>query len=154
MPDDDSANDVLLDTTIEYLRGLTYDPKAERRAYILPVATIYWPDELPDEELLRESSTEALWQVFRLMSIRKQLWDDEELSIDEQTFWSAALSQAPNSPIFQRMEISKEDHEQHLISRNADLKFLEELKKESDESGSRQQAAWKKLCSWWSGLWS
>ena len=160
---------MLKNTAVEYLRGLTYDPSAERYSSILPLGAIYWSDEIPDFKALHELPEEVSDQIFRLMIIRLQVWDDETLSVEDQAFWDDALAQVPDSPLFQRLTLSGEDRAAQLETECSALEFIEQLaatadKFKIDQDGSfsatydltkeDRQPVWKRVLSWLSRIWS
>lgn len=159
---------MLTSTTIEYLRSRRLDPAAERRVWFLPLAGIYWSDEIPDFKTLRMLPDEASEQVFRLMAIRQQIWNGDALPGEDQAFWKEAVAEAPDCPIFQRLAITQDDREEQTATESSVLEFFEALagcadEVEIDQDGrfsaridlpkDDRQPAWKRLPSWLQSRW-
>ena len=160
---------MLRKAAVDHLRGLKYDPSAERHCSILPLGAIYWSDEIPDFKALSEMSEEVSDQVFRLMNIRLHIWDDKALSAEDQAFWDEALAQVPDCPMFQRLALSEEDREAQSDTERSALDVIEQLASSANEfrvnqDGSfsatydltkgERQPVWRRLFSWISGKWS
>lgn len=60
---------MLSETAVEYLSSLTYRVEAKRLSCALPLAGIYWDDEIPDFRSLFELSESDRNLVFRLFGI-------------------------------------------------------------------------------------
>jgi len=160
---------MLKQTTEDYLRGLTYEPTAERYSMFMPLGTIYWSDEIPDMKALSELPDEGHEQVFRLMNIRAQLWNDEFLRVDDQVLWDDAQAKVPLCPLFQRLSLSKEDRDAQAEAEDSTREFIEHLATTADEftldedgnmsakfdlTKGHRQPAWRRWVSWISGKWS
>jgi len=160
---------MLKNATVEYLRGLTYDPSAERLSCFLPLAGIYWSDEIPDFKALGKLPKDVSDQVFRLMGVRMQVWNDGVLSVEDQELWNDALAQVPDCPLFQRLTISEEDRKEQLDVERETLGFFECLAGTADEFSVDQDGSfsatfdltkddrrpvWKRLLSWCRNKWS
>jgi len=100
---------MLSQTAVEYLSALTYREDAQRLNCTLPVAGIYWDDEIPDFRALFELSESDRNLVFRLFGIRMKIWDRAKLNESDQALWDAALIQVPSFALFRRLELSTED---------------------------------------------
>ena len=159
---------MLTSTTIEYLRGRKLDPAAVRRDCYIPLAGIYWSDEIPDFKTLGMLPEKVSEQVFRLMAIRQQIWNGDVLSGEDQAFWNAATAEAPDCPIFQRLAIAEDDREAQLAAESSVLEFFEALAEHADEveidqdgrwsarfdlTKEDRQPAWKRLLSWLQSRW-
>ena len=159
---------MLTSTTIEYLRGRRLDPAAERRDCYLALGGIYWSDEIPDFKTLGMLPDEVSEQVFRLMAIRQQIWNGEDLPGKDRALWNAAIAQAPDCPIFQRLTIAADDREAQSAAQSSVLEFFEALAGCADEieidrdgkfsarfdlTKECRQPVWKRLLSWLRNRW-
>jgi hypothetical protein len=61
---------MLTENTISTLSTLTYRADAKRQVCVLPLAGIYWDDELPDIRELTKISEDDRVQIFRLFGLR------------------------------------------------------------------------------------
>lgn len=100
---------MLSERAVKFLSALSFRPDAERLGSLLPLGGIYWADEIPDFETLLKVPEQDRNLIYRLFSIRFKIWDGETLSEVDQDFWDMARSQAPNYPLFQRLELSADD---------------------------------------------
>lgn len=93
----------------EYLSGLRFDPCAERRWCNIPLGGIYWSDEIPDFKELHRFSEEDRQGIYRLFSIRFQLWSGARLSAEDDIFWCYCERAYPECPIFRRTTLTPDD---------------------------------------------
>ena len=93
----------------EYLAGLRLDPHAKRQCCPIPLAGIYWSDEIPDFQALIQMPEDERQLVYRLFSIRFRLWGKEVLSSGDDIFWCSCERKYPECPILQRAVLSSED---------------------------------------------
>ena len=123
---------MLAPATVEYLTSLEYREDAERRVCWLPLGGIYWEDEIPDfKELLRLDEADRIL-VYRLFSIRFRVWEQQELSTEQQDFWESARSQVPNCPIFRRLDLSQEDRQAQLQVQQEAIEGFRDLMSNAD----------------------
>ena len=74
---------MLTENTIAMLSALTYLAGAKRQVCVLPLAGIYWDDELPELRELTKIPQGDHDDSFRLLGIRSLLWKGEILSDDD-----------------------------------------------------------------------
>jgi len=104
-------SNVLAETTITTLSALTYRADAKRQVCVLPLAGIYWDDELPDIRELIKIPEDDREQIFRLFGIRYRIWKGEELSGADRQFWNNMQLLIPTWAFFERQEITPEDRQ-------------------------------------------
>jgi len=100
---------MLTDGALKYLHSLTFNPCAERLSCMIPMGGIYWSDEIPDFHVLMNVPESDRKQIYRLFAIRFRLWAGEQLTDDDQSYWSATQRLVPNYPVFHRVQISDDD---------------------------------------------
>jgi hypothetical protein len=100
---------MLSQAVVDCLSSLAFRPEAEGQSCALPLAGIYWDDEMPDLRIIGKLSEEDRNQVFQLFGIRMKIWDRETLKNEEQQFWDTARTQIPNYALSQRLDLSAED---------------------------------------------
>ena len=96
---------------ITYLSALTYRVDAKWLVCLLPLGSIYWEDEIPDVGGFMKLTQDDQSQLWRLFAIRLKLWDVTTLTDDERQFWTAAVQQVPDCPMFQRLILSMDEEE-------------------------------------------
>ncbi|HEU4389909.1 MAG TPA: hypothetical protein VFV34_19055 [Blastocatellia bacterium] len=102
------------------ISSLRYDPEAEIIYCPLPLGSIYFSDEVPDD-LIPEDAPDGLspetvrdfMQVMEVLGVRVNLWNSYELSAEEQALWTEARQRFPEWPIFQRPELTLEQRKEH-----------------------------------------
>jgi|SRR5579864_3422872 len=104
---------MLTENTIAMLSALTYRAGAKRLVCVLPLAGIYWDDELPELRKLTEIPQEDHDKIFQLLGIRSRLWKGEILSYTDQRFWDGMQSLVPSWAAFQRIRVSLKDLQAH-----------------------------------------
>jgi hypothetical protein len=77
----------------------------------IPLGSIYWEDEMPDDRDLIRFSEEERNIILRLFSIRFKIWDDEPLSTEEVSLWEAARSDLGDWALFHRLVLSADDRD-------------------------------------------
>lgn len=103
---------------VAYLDALTYRDDAERVFCLLPIGGIYWEDEIPDPAQFASLSEDDQCQIWRLFAIRIAIWEGAALSEADQEFWDRARRQAPDCPLFRRLDLSSDDRrEQDAVKR-------------------------------------
>jgi len=114
----------LTDAVADVLNGLPMRPDAAR-SWILFVGdgSIFWEDEMPDFAVRSKFSTTESKTVDRLFEIRRKIWSGAELPPEDEAFWEAARSQAPDWALFQRLSLSDDDRE-----------FLQQVEKEAEKA--------------------
>jgi hypothetical protein len=118
---------------LSYLSNCIYRPDAARQVCLIPLCGIYWEDEIPSLfELTRLAEYDRL-QIFRLFSIRYQLWDGGTLCMEDQKFWGSARMQVPDTPIFQRITLSSADQSAHTEARQSCEQEFEQFFADADE---------------------
>ncbi|UCH21782.1 MAG: hypothetical protein JSU83_00490 [Deltaproteobacteria bacterium] len=115
---------MLTDRAVSYLKPLIYNESAERRASLIPFGGIYWEDEIPDFHAFMEIPEYDRAGIIKLFYIRFKIWNEEELSNDEQKFWEDAKKRVSEYALFQRLELTKEDRQiQEETERGAEELF-------------------------------
>jgi|GEM_PF-986115 len=104
----------LSDETIVVLNKLQYRADAARQVCQIPLASIYWSDEMPDVREMMALSEESLNSIWRLFGIRFMIWDQEKLASEEASFWDAARSEVPDWALFKRLALSPQDQQARL----------------------------------------
>jgi hypothetical protein len=114
---------VLTDAVADVLNRLTMRPDAARSWIIFfPDGSIFWEDEMPsDADRSKFSATERK-MVDRLFEIRRRIWRGAELSPEDEAFWEAARSEAPDWALFQRLSLSDDDR-----------KYLQQVEEEAEK---------------------
>jgi len=117
---------VLSQEATEKIRSLTFNPEAEVFSCLLPLASIYWSDEVPDPDHLFFTFAEGADRdyVLKLFAIRINYWNDGKLSDRDQSFWEQAQTQFPDWPIFQRLRLNDADRAMHESVQNEALNFF------------------------------
>ena len=49
--------------------------------------------------------------IYKLFSIRFEIWDSKTISESDQTFWDEARALVPEYPLFRRLQLSTEDRQ-------------------------------------------
>lgn len=126
----------LSEHAIDFLAGLSFDPDAARMSSVIPLAGIFWADELQIEKVraLEDHDRSA---IFRLFGIRQKIWTGNPLSSDEQELWDSALEGLPGWPLFKRLSISSEDREAQRAAELSAEAFSQMLRSDADEFVSR-----------------
>lgn len=94
---------------ISKLSTYSHRPDAKRGVCILPLASVYWEDEMPDVREFVHCSERDREGLLQLFAIRKNLWDGKELSEEHQALWDTVRSRAPSWALFERLELSPDD---------------------------------------------
>ena len=97
--------------TARTIENLVLNPSASIVYCELPLGSIYFSDELP-ENLLPGRVADYL-QVMRILGLRVNLWNGLALSAEDQAFWQDAQHRFPNWPVFQRMTLTPEQRRAH-----------------------------------------
>lgn len=116
---------MLTEPLIALLNRLPLRVDAKRMVSIIPLGSIYWDDEMPDGvsvARLPEDEQNMMWQLF---AIRFRIWDNEELTAEDKSFWDSARSEVPDWALFQRLALSEDD-------RKAREKAEKDVEKELD----------------------
>ena len=116
---------MLSPTTLEYLSTLTYRADAKRAVCWLPLAGIYWDDELPDIPKLMKIPEEDRKKIFRLFGLRVEIWRGDPLSSEDQQFWDTAQSLLPGWALFRRQRVSIDDQQAQEQAEQATTQALE-----------------------------
>jgi len=87
-----------------YLKSLIYKSDAEIINCMIPLGGIYWNDEITDFQVIHDLPDDARKDIYRLIQIRYNLWDGEELSQSDMRFLQAALALVPDCPLFKRLQ--------------------------------------------------
>jgi hypothetical protein len=128
-----SASPPLNPAVVSCLSRLSYRQDAARRICIIPLSGIYWEDEIPELRDLMKFAEEDRLQIFRLLSIRYDLWDGKSVTPEDQQFWDAARAQVPSTPIFQRITLSDGDKRAHKEARATCEREFEQFLADADE---------------------
>ena len=97
--------------TASKIQNLRYDPKAEIIYCPLPLGSIYFSDEVP-EDLLPGSIKDYIG-VMRILAVRVNIWDETASPAEEQALFETAREQFPLWPIFMRLQLSPEQRLAH-----------------------------------------
>src|SRR6185312_10504929 len=100
---------LLSDSILDILRRLPHRPDAKRAICLIPLAGIYWQDEMPsvaDMVSLSENERNTIWGLF---ASRDKIWDGEPLTPEAQKFWDAARAAVPDWALFHRLTLSDDD---------------------------------------------
>ncbi len=100
---------MLTDRAVAFLRPLTFSAAAECRCSVIPLAGIYWVDEMPNFRALRELPKQDQHGIYRLFSIREEIWAGSPPEGDDKVFWENAKAQVPQYALFQRLELSEQE---------------------------------------------
>jgi hypothetical protein len=100
---------------------------------ILPLASIYWDDELPQHQRFQAFSERDRKHVLRAFAIRMKLWSQQTLSKDDQQFWDRMRLAAPNWALFHRLVLSEDDQRAREAAEHQCARDLEELFGAADE---------------------
>jgi hypothetical protein len=125
---------MLSQAVVDCLSSLAFRPDAERQSCAIPLAGIYWDNEMPDLRIIGKLSEEDRNQVFQLFGIRMKIWDQETLKKEDQQFWDTARSQIPNYALFQRLELSVEDRKAQEIVFNETVEGLQSWFSSADKA--------------------
>jgi hypothetical protein len=124
---------MISDETKKYLASLVYSKDAQRIGSIMPLGGIYWKDEIPDFPALRQLPDHVKGEIYRIIRIRYDLWDDKELSPEDIKFLEFARLQVPDCPIFQRLVLSEDDRLAQKSTRG-ELSDIHEMMAERSET--------------------
>ena len=123
----------------QVLRGLRYDPHASRMWCAVPLAGIYWSDELPFRELNEKGTRDDMATILKVFAIRMRYWEAGTMSTDDATVWNVAEAEFPKWPIFRRLDISDEDLAAHRAVTDAVANEIASLGEEADELEIEEQ---------------
>ena len=122
-----STNMELTEKTIIQIRSLSFDPNAKIMPGITTaIGSITWSDEIPNQDYINFLIEPNCDQIFRLFSIRMHYWDTGTMSQEHETYWREAQRQFPDWPLFQRLELNKEERRAHEKAQ-AKNKILENI---------------------------
>lgn len=124
---------MLTQRAIAFLRPLVFSVEAKRRSSMLPLAGIYWEDEIPDFRALVRLPKEDRHGIYNLFRIRFKIWRGTELSPKDKAFWETARAQVPDWALFHRLELSDEDRAAQETTKNEAEEFFTALVDEADE---------------------
>jgi hypothetical protein len=103
----------LTERTAQIIRSLKFDSNAKIIYCQLPLGSITWSDEIPEDDL------SSFWigpdrdHILKLYGIRMNYWDTGTMSEEDKAYWEEAKKQFPEWPIFQRMELNEEERQAH-----------------------------------------
>jgi len=100
---------MLSESTVQYLSAMHYCADAKRKVCYLPLAGIYWDDELTDMRDIWKFGESDRDRFLTLFGIRVRIWMEQTLSTDECTIWGEAQTQLPNWALFRRLDPSEDD---------------------------------------------
>jgi hypothetical protein len=109
------------------LKQLQYTPDAPIRACFIPLAGIYWEDELPAYQTLIGLPEIEYIYPFLILNLRRKLWAHEALTAEEQNHWQEAQERFPNWPIFKRLQISAADYQHQLACEREAAQFRSDI---------------------------
>lgn len=101
----------LTDAIVAILKKMPARADARRMVSVIPLGSIYWEDEMPDYLDLATLSEDERNTIWRLFSLRFEIWDDQPLTAEDKEFWEAARVQVPTFALFYRLKLSAEDRE-------------------------------------------
>lgn len=123
----------LSQSAIAVIEKLHFDPQAEMLASYIPLASIFWSDELPPKKFLEFSDTDDRNFAMRLFAIRINFWNNGEMSGEEMSFWEDAKARFPAWPIFQRLELTADSREAHERAQKESEAFFSQMCEDADE---------------------
>ena len=115
---------MLSEAAVNVLSSLTYQPDAELLFNVLPFGTVYWADEIPDIRQFVHCLEQDRAEIFRMFSIRQELWNAEALFDRDREFWDSIRAQVPTWPLFRRLELTDEHQ---LARQKAELQVAQEF---------------------------
>jgi hypothetical protein len=118
---------------VEMIESLRFDPQAEMRWCLIPLASIYWSDELPSKIFLEFRETIDRELAMRLFAIRINFWNTGQMNGEDLAFWNEAKVRFPSWPVFQRMELTTESRRAHEKVQAEAEQFFVNLSEEADE---------------------
>lgn len=124
---------MMSETTLGFLSTLRYRADAKRQICWLPLAGIFWEDEMPDIRYLMKMPEDDREQIFQLFTIRMRLWKGESLADTERQLWDTMYSQVPNWAFFRRKQVSEDDQYAQGQAERAAADALEAMICEADE---------------------
>jgi hypothetical protein len=128
---------MLSDPTLACLSKLTYQAEAKSMVSWLPLAGIYWEDEMPEHSYLRTISEDDRHQIYRLFGIRTRIWKRRALSDDQQQLWNETRLRIPGWAVFHRLSISADLQQTQDAAQQDSDKILEVLNEGADEITTR-----------------
>lgn len=101
---------------------------------LLPLASIYWTDELPDPDKMFFSFSDEVDRdyVVKLFAIRINYWNTGVMSENDQRFWENAKIQFPHWPLFQRLDLNETERQAHEATQNETENFFKAIAEEAD----------------------
>jgi hypothetical protein len=100
----------LTEQTIQEIRSLSFDPNAKIMPMVgTDIGSIAWSDEIPNQDFISFFREPNYDQIYRLFSIRIHYWDTGTMSQENELYWREAQIQFPDWPLFQRLELNKQD---------------------------------------------
>ena len=124
----------LTEQTAEKIRSLKLDPDAKLIYCLIPLGSITWSDESPDDNFLPLLKEPDRDQILNLYAIRINYWDTGTMSQEDRAYWEKAQRQFPAWPLFQRLELSEEERQAHEQVENEAGDFIIGLFSDADES--------------------
>lgn len=86
----------LTEKTTEKLRRLNFDPDAKIIFCLIPLGSITWSDEAPDDDFLSLLKNPDRDKIFRLFAARINYWNTGKMSEEDRRYWEGAQRQFPN----------------------------------------------------------
>ncbi len=87
-------------------RGLRFDPHARYTLNIMPLCSLMWGDEHPDNNLPQRLGHEGcLNSIIRVAVARTGLWRSGEISEGSKKLWDDARRLLPEWPLWQRLSL-------------------------------------------------
>lgn len=124
------------DSSIKIIRRLCFDSSAGLHHCMIPLGSIYWDDELPEERFSAFSHPDRDL-VLRVFSIRISLWNKEKIGESDLLFFEKVRMMFPHWPLFQRLQLNRESQIAHEKVQQSAFELLSELsEKTSDSLGS------------------
>jgi hypothetical protein len=123
----------LTEETTEKLRRLNFDPDAKIIFCLIPLGSITWSDEAPDDDFLSLLKDPDRDKIFRLFTTRINYWNTGKMSEEDRRYWEEAQRQFPNWPLFQRLELSDKERKAHQEVEKETEDFFVGLASDADE---------------------
>ena len=99
---------------LEQYRNLRFNSNAKYGWSIIPLGSIYWPDEHPaDGRPIIKCHETCSTSILRLLVARMWYWENGEIAPDLQTLWDGARELIPDWPGFNRLHLDEDQRRAH-----------------------------------------
>jgi hypothetical protein len=114
------------------LASLSHREDASRKICLIPLGSIHWADELPDFRVMVTLTEEDQREIYRTFGLRMKLWNGEQLGEADQRAWEGMKEQAPDWPLFKRLQLSEQDQRERRQIEAQSLGALESFLASAD----------------------